>query len=1499
MEGDGWEETPKLPRTPRRSAGVSGPAADPTTSALRRRSRRASVFNGLGSEGGQGRALDRAPSIRGRRSGLILQCDADSTGPKTPRSPSSPAPARSVHLIDPEAEKEELHRRKVSAAKRFSGLFKARQNQLSSVHSFEDKIDLEQLKALKILFDEADADGGGDLDEQEFVAAFSRILGEGMQHDTLREWFMRIDANANGSVDWDEFSTYILLEGQQRILKDTVQAEYIGQRSALSSTSTHHTDMITQILVHPRNGRYYSCSRDGTVKAWRAGSLEHERIIYNGGSWVTDACLMKGTNRLMVCCADRTLVVLDCNTAEMLRVFAGRKHVRQEVRETVSVRPLTDRRKYGVALDMERTSGDTCMTGSRCSAEQLGDQSFGEFKQYMEDSQREKSKNKTVEVTTLKELTETPTAMEYFCSESEHQSVLLGLRDGAMQLYHLSSALSGARAMLQLAFRYTGHSTSRSLSSTGGCAISKLKLSKYLQGVISGSWDGVVKLTGLETGKVIRELRGHQKSVFSLDWSESLKIIATCGTERHVHIWNPFIPKPVFRLQGLSSSLVHVRINELDHQIITLSNDKCIKVWDVRTFRCMQTIPDNTTYHPENKLLALNYDPVRHSIVTGATYPVVWPMRKQATKFTASYTGHARAVVGAVVSYFNHVVTADAEMVYVWDLETGSRAFAFNAHRTVADQSRSGADLARLTTIAFDASGRRLLTGTHTGCLMMWNYINGQPLNAYQARPDASARGTEVQAIAHHVDDEKSSSMDPRGFSRLVCAALGSSLQVYPDAEQYTVKQTAEYVQAASSVGSPPTSPRGKKPESVVAQIDRQECDVYCVVTVKRLLALGLDSGGIQMYNPNTNNIAGRAMSVLTSPLSDGFIRRDGAAMVERRRRAPARRVEALLFLSAKSSLLLAATADGYVEFWNVRTRVLVHMMPPLGADVVICGLTANRNNTRLLLGSEDGAVTVCDIKGVAKDAQDVLPDDIRVMFSFQAHSERLTSLKWVEGYDVVLSSSTDCSVKLHSAEDGVFVGWFGLHSWDLTSRMTWQGRSRTEVRTPPTSPQLPPSMSPADSKTTEVVNTAAAVALPASPLSPTSSRAFVPHLVTTSPAPEVVPESPKAAQNSSLSPVQDHRTEPARSDVPRIQRPGAKPPRAHLNPQRGEHRPCAPLSSPPSRRRPRQSVLGSPTDGLRLWTESGGCFAVPGPPALDPFPLPSPRSPVASSPRQTDQDAPAPRAQVLGLDGDMDPRPRPRRSEARTLLVRRLEDEAGGLLKHRRSDPFLFPLKRRAQEQRPGGDKQQPTRRGRMRSVGVAEAASPADPVDQGISTSGEQPRAAPAAVREEEAERVSRHPGALTIDELDRKITQLHSLGFNPESSKSARDRRQKREDIERQRSMSPAGGGSLSARVGGHSQEARGSGARLCWSTLPCAPPKAAKLPQRDDGRFRMTGRGRSAIRHIDNEREWRARAQPDHHQETATTGGARRNSTHRSIGWTTAEIYQGVDLMPITS
>ena len=140
---------------------------------------------------------------------------------------------------------------------------------------------LETLKLLKTAFDDADSDGSGALDEEEFIQAFQSVGSLSMYKSAqeLGNLFRKIDANSDGTVDWDEFTNHILLEQSHQMTTEdsgeTTLVKYVSpdelkdksttdkQRAtdrllrasgakpadlAAELKSQQHTDMISRLL---------------------------------------------------------------------------------------------------------------------------------------------------------------------------------------------------------------------------------------------------------------------------------------------------------------------------------------------------------------------------------------------------------------------------------------------------------------------------------------------------------------------------------------------------------------------------------------------------------------------------------------------------------------------------------------------------------------------------------------------------------------------------------------------------------------------------------------------------------------------------------------------------------------------------------------------------------------------------------------------------------------------------------------------------------------------------------------------------------------------------------------------------------------------------------------------------------------------------------------------------------------------------------------------------
>ena len=91
--------------------------------------------------------------------------------------------------------------------------------------------------------------------------------------------------------------------------------------------------------------------------------------------------------------------------------------------------------------------------------------------------------------------------------------------------------------------------------------------------LVSSSLDGTIKVGDLErrSKSNIRQLgeidkHGMSKGIYQFEWSNLFKVLASCGLERAISIWNPYSRsgcKPMVQLMGHTSSVQHVTMNEV------------------------------------------------------------------------------------------------------------------------------------------------------------------------------------------------------------------------------------------------------------------------------------------------------------------------------------------------------------------------------------------------------------------------------------------------------------------------------------------------------------------------------------------------------------------------------------------------------------------------------------------------------------------------------------------------------------------------------------------------------------------------------------------------------------------------------------------------------------------------------------------------------------------------------------------------------------------------
>ena len=145
-------------------------------------------------------------------------------------------------------------------------------------------------------------------------ASSSLIVPNDDDDDTqlqLKQLFMKIDADSNGSVDWDEFTNFMFLMRQTGNGDGSTNWMFLDEEqpdvNASTTPSVYHNDIITVCKYVPEIDKYATGSRDGTFKVWNAADFQHYRTFEScKGSWVSDLVVLPD-KRLAVSASDRSI----------------------------------------------------------------------------------------------------------------------------------------------------------------------------------------------------------------------------------------------------------------------------------------------------------------------------------------------------------------------------------------------------------------------------------------------------------------------------------------------------------------------------------------------------------------------------------------------------------------------------------------------------------------------------------------------------------------------------------------------------------------------------------------------------------------------------------------------------------------------------------------------------------------------------------------------------------------------------------------------------------------------------------------------------------------------------------------------------------------------------------------------------------------------------------------------------------------------------------------
>src|SRR5205814_1439842 len=146
--------------------------------------------------------------------------------------------------------------------------------------------------------------------------------------------------------------------------------------------------------------------------------------------------------------------------------------------------------------------------------------------------------------------------------------------------------------------------------------VTSLALTPDGKKLVSGSWDGTVRVWDVQTGKEPTVLESHESKIYAVAVSRDGKRAASAGGNGEVFVWDLESNAQVARLEGHDeeSEVNGIAFTPGGKRVVTAASDGDIKVWDAETGKELSKIKG-----PREGILAFALSPDgKRAVASGA-----------------------------------------------------------------------------------------------------------------------------------------------------------------------------------------------------------------------------------------------------------------------------------------------------------------------------------------------------------------------------------------------------------------------------------------------------------------------------------------------------------------------------------------------------------------------------------------------------------------------------------------------------------------------------------------------------------------------------------------------------------------------------------------------------------------------------------------------------------------------------------------------------------------
>jgi WD40 repeat protein len=223
------------------------------------------------------------------------------------------------------------------------------------------------------------------------------------------------------------------------------------------------------------------------------------------------------------------------------------------------------------------------------------------------------------------------------------------------------------------------------------------------------------------------------------------KVIITASRDRRLLLWDPFIDKPISEVNMHSAPYVSMLFLQSQQLLVTVGADKIIDIWHVQTMSRVMRFTDDLRHKGIDRLSSAVWDPIHKMFFTAGN-----AIRRFTVNALEQVLRKHKAKTDAVNSMDNASMLEVAEsaglsqpIIAVLFTSTLGQLIVVSDVECRVIEAQSGSTITTFSLKAYgrcscaclDVCGRRLMTGSETGTVCMWEYSLGRLLKVVNRMP--------------------------------------------------------------------------------------------------------------------------------------------------------------------------------------------------------------------------------------------------------------------------------------------------------------------------------------------------------------------------------------------------------------------------------------------------------------------------------------------------------------------------------------------------------------------------------------------------------------------------------------------------------------------------------------------------------------------------------------------------------------------------------------------